>query len=67
VTPDPFGNLTSFENANLKEAIFGETALKGVILLGANLQDAYLYEVNFSDAVYRHSDLKDAITKSTRN
>ena len=36
--PGPFGSLTSFENANLEEAIFGEIKLKGTVLLGANLK-----------------------------
>ncbi|MDE0552828.1 MAG: pentapeptide repeat-containing protein, partial [Candidatus Poribacteria bacterium] len=65
--PGPFGSLTSFENANLGEAIFGEIKLKGIILLGANFKDAYLYEVDLSEAVYREADLEGAITKKGRN
>ena len=65
--PGPFGSLTSFENANLEEAIFGEIKLKGIVLLGANFKDAYLYEVDLSEAVYRETDLKGAITKKGRN
>jgi uncharacterized protein YjbI with pentapeptide repeats len=63
ITPDPFGSLTSFENANLEESIFGETVMKGVILLGAKLKGAYLYEVDLSKAVYKASDLEGAATK----
>ncbi len=65
--PGPFGSLTSFENANLEEAIFGEIKLIGVVLLGANFKDAYLYEVDLSEAVYREADLEGAITKKGRN
>ncbi|RKU35748.1 hypothetical protein C6496_15715 [Candidatus Poribacteria bacterium] len=65
--PGPFGALTSFENANLGEAIFGEIKLKGIILLGANFKDAYLYEVDLSEAVYREADLEGAITKKGKN
>jgi uncharacterized protein YjbI with pentapeptide repeats len=65
--PGPFDSLTSFENANLEEAIFGEIKLIGVVLLGANFKDAYLYEVDLSEAVYREADLEGAITKKGRN
>ena len=65
--PGPFGSLTSFEDANLEEAIFGEIKLKGTVLLGANFKDAYLYEVDLSETVYRESDLEGAITKKGRN
>ena len=51
--PGPFGSLTSFENANLEGTTFGEIKLKGAILLGANFKDAYLYEVDLSETVYR--------------
>ena len=60
-------SLTSFENADLGEAIFGEIKLIGVVLLGANFKDAYLYEVDLSEAVYREADLEGAITKQGRN
>ena len=63
----PFGNLTTFENANLEEAIFGEIKLEGVVLLGANFKDAYLYEVDLTEAIYRESDLEGAITKQGLN
>ena len=63
----PFGNLTTFENANLEEAIFGEIKLDGIVLLGANFKGAYLYEVDLSEAIYRESDLEGAITKQGRN
>ena len=65
--PGPFGSLTSFENANLEEAIFGEIKLRGIVLLGANFKGAYLYEVDLSEAVYREADLEGAITKKGRN
>jgi uncharacterized protein YjbI with pentapeptide repeats len=65
--PGPFGSLTSFEKADLGEAIFGEIKLIGVVLLGANFKDAYLYEVDLSEAVYREADLEGAITKKGRN
>ena len=65
--PGPFGTLTTFENANLEEAIFGEIKLKGVVLLGANFRGAYLYEVDLSETVYRAADLEGAITKKGRN
>ena len=65
--PGPFGSLTSFENANLGEVIFGEIKLKGIVLLGANFKDAYLYEVDLSETVYREADLEGAITKKGRN
>lgn len=67
IVPGPFGTLTTFENANLEEAIFGEIKLKGVVLLGANFRGAYLYEVDLSEAVYREADLGGAITKKGRN
>ena len=63
VVSDAFGSLTSFENANLEDATFGETVMKGVILFGANLKGAYLYEVDLSEAVYKSSDLEGSVTK----
>jgi uncharacterized protein YjbI with pentapeptide repeats len=37
--------------------------MKGVILLGAKLKGAYLYEVDLSEAVYKPSDLEGAVIK----
>ena len=68
VVPDQFGKLTSFENANLEETIFGETKPQGVVFLDAKFTGAYLYEVDLSEAVYNRSDLKGAImSKRGRN
>ena len=67
VVSNQFGNLTSFENANLEETIFGETKPQGVVFIGAKLTGAYLYEVDLSESVYKRSDLEGAITKQGRN
>jgi uncharacterized protein YjbI with pentapeptide repeats len=57
-------SVCTFAGANLEEALFGATDLRGVDLRGARLNRAFLYEARLRGVIADPGAFEDAVVRA---